>query len=116
MKHTKIFRAVLIVGIALSGLGGIGLMAQQDKDTLKVPGGLAFSEFRRYEGRQAVSISQSETAVAVILGNPVMIDAYRAGVPGNGKPFSDGSKMAKIHWEPKKSEKAPGPTTVPGTL
>jgi len=27
--------------------------------------------------------------VAVILGNPVMIDAYRAGIPGNGKPVPD---------------------------
>jgi hypothetical protein len=45
-----------------------------------------------------------------------MIDAYRAGVPDNGKPFPDGSKMAKIHWDPKQSAKAPGPTTVPGTL
>ncbi|MBZ5644948.1 MAG: cytochrome P460 family protein [Acidobacteriia bacterium] len=116
MKHWKIFRAVLIVGIALSGLVGIGLRAQQDKYSLKVPGGLAFSDFRGYEGWQAVSISHSQTAVAVILANPVMIDAYRTGVPGNGKPFPDGSKMAKIHWEPKKSEKAPGPTTVPGTL
>ena len=61
-------------------------------------------------------MSHSETAVALILANPVMIEAYRAGVPGNGKPFPDGSKMAKIHWEPKKSEKAPGPTTVPGAL
>jgi len=116
MKHGKIFRTILIVGIALCGLVGIGLKAQQDKYTLKVPGGLAFSEFRGYEGWQAVAISHSETAVAVILGNPVVIDAYRAGVPGNGKAFPDGSKLAKIHWEPKKSEKAPGPTTVPGTL
>jgi len=46
-----------------------------------------------------------------------MIDAYRAGVPGNGKPFPDGSKMAKIHWKPEKSAEAPDPTTaVPGTL
>ena len=91
MKHRgKIVRAVLIVGIVLSGLVGIGLRAQQDKYTLKVPGGLAFSEFRGYESWQAVSISQNGNAVALILGNPVMIDAYRAGVPGNGKPFPDG--------------------------
>jgi hypothetical protein len=45
-----------------------------------------------------------------------MIDAYRAGVPGNGKPFPDGSKIAKIHWKPKKSAEAPAPTTVPDTL
>ena len=53
----------------------------------------------------------------VILANPVMIDAYRSGVPDNGKPFPDGSKMAKIHWKPVKSAEAPDPTTrVPGTL
>ena len=103
-------------GDSALGLVGIGLRAQQDKYTLKVPGGLAFSEFRGYESWQAVSLSQSGKAVALILANPVMIDAYRAGVPGNGKPFPDGSKMAKIHYQPKKSEKAPGPPTVPGAL
>ena len=116
MKHRKIIRAVLIVVIALSCLVGIGLWAQQDKYTLKVPGGLAFSDFKGYESWQAVSISHGESAVAVILANPVMIAAYGAGVPGNGKPFPDGSKMAKIHWTPKKSGTAPGPTTVPGAL
>jgi hypothetical protein len=45
-----------------------------------------------------------------------MIDAYQAGVPGNGQPFPDGAKMAKIHWIPKQSETAPAPTTVPGAL
>jgi hypothetical protein len=116
MKRRKIFPVVPIVGIVLFGLVGIGLRAQQDKYTLKVPGGLAFSEFRGYEGWQAVSLSHSGKAVALILANPVMIDAYRAGVPGNGKPFPDGSKMVKIHYDPKMSEKAPAPTTVPGTL
>jgi len=36
------------------------------------------------------------------------------GVPGNGKPFPDGSKMAKIHWTPKKLETFSA-ATVPGT-
>jgi Cytochrome P460 len=52
---------------------------------------------------------------AVILGNPAMIDAYKEGVPGNGKPFPDGAKMAKIHWIPKKQETYPGQPPVPGT-
>jgi hypothetical protein len=47
---------------------------------------------------------------------PVMIDAYRAGIPGNGKPFPDGSKIAKIHWNAKKSAEAPSPTMVPDPL
>ena len=36
-----------------------------------------------------------------------MIDAYRAGISGNGKPFPDGSKIAKIEWKPKKSTESP---------
>jgi hypothetical protein len=104
------------VGFALAVLGGMAF-AQQDKYSVQVPNGLAFSEFRGYEDWRTVSVSHSEVLglIAVILANPVMIDAYRAGVPGNGQPFPNGAKMAKIHWNPKKSETAPGPTTVPGT-
>ena len=81
---------------------------------LKVPGGLAFSEFRGYEGWETVSLSQSGQAIAVILGNPAMIAAYKAGIPGNGKPFPDGAKFAKIHWEARMNETAPGSPTVAG--
>jgi hypothetical protein len=105
----------MIIAASLAVLGGMAL-AQQDKYTLKVPGGLAFSEFRGYEGWQVVATSQNDKLVAVILANPVMIGAYQAGVPGNGKPFPDGSKMAKIHWNAKKSAEAPAPTIVPDTL
>ena len=91
----------LVCSVSLAVLGGMAF-AQQDKYTLKVPGGLAFSEFRGYEGWQVVSTSQNDRLVAVILANPVMIEAYQAGIPGNGKPFPDGAKMAKIHWNPKK--------------
>src|SRR4249919_2850108 len=98
MKKTHT-AAIAFAAVVLTVLGGMAL-AQQDKYTLKVPGGLAFSEFRGYEGWQVVSTSQSDKLVAVILANPVMIDAYLAGIPGNGKPFPDGAKMAKIHWNP----------------
>jgi hypothetical protein len=88
-------------------------ISTQDKDTLKVPNGLAFSEFKGYEAWQVISISQDGNLVA-ILANPVMIKAYLAGVPANGKPFPDGAKMAKIHWNPKKLETFAA-ATVPGT-
>jgi hypothetical protein len=110
--------AISLIGmfaVALAAWCGIA-RAAQDKYTLKVPGGVAFSEFKGYESWQAVSVSHNSAAIAVIVANPVMIDAYQAGVPGNGKPFPDGSKMAKIHWGPKMSETAPDPTTVPGAL
>jgi hypothetical protein len=108
------FRMTMICAVSIAVLGGIALAAQ-DKYTVAVPGGLAFSEFRGYEGWQVVATSQNERLVAVILANPVMIDAYQAGVPGNGKPFPDGSKMAKIHWKPQKNQYFPD-TTVPGDL
>jgi len=105
---------VVIIGLALAVLGGRARSAQ-DKYSVKVPNGLAFSEFRGYESWQVVSISQDGDLVASILANPVMIEAYAAGVPGNGRPFPDGAKMAKIHWKPKKLETFPA-ATVPGTL
>jgi hypothetical protein len=103
------------ISISLAVLGGTAISAQ-DKYTVQVPNGLAFSEFKGYENWEVVSLSQSGELVAVVLANPVMINAYKAGVPGNGKPFPDGSKMAKIHWNAKKSADAPAPTIVPDTL
>jgi hypothetical protein len=45
-----------------------------------------------------------------------MIEAYRAGVPGNGKPFPDGAKIMKILWNPKQHAEAPFAVKVPDTL
>jgi hypothetical protein len=112
MKRKSI-GVIAFVGVFLFVLLTLA-MAAQDKYTLKVPNGLAFSEFRGYEGWQVVSISQDGPHIAAILANPVMIKAYQAGVPGNGKPFPDGARMAKIHWNPKKMEVFPA-ATVPGT-
>ena len=100
--------AVLVAAVSISA---------QDKYAVKVPKGLEFSEFRGYEDWAVIAISGSDGGkIAVIVGNPAMIDAYKAGLPGNGKPFPDGTKMAKIHWNPKKQETYPGQPTVPGTL
>src|ERR1700748_3317100 len=103
---------VVLLAIAVSMV-----MAAQDKYTVSVPGGLAFSEFKGYEDWQSVSVSKTEHAFAIILANPLMIEASRSGIPGNGKPFPDGSKIAKIHYKPVKSVDAPDPTTeVPGAM
>ena len=108
---------VLLAVSVLAVLGGRVVSAQdagQAKYTVRVPNGLAFSEFRGYEGWQTVSVSQGQR-LAVILADPVMIKAYQSGIPGNGMAFPDGSKMAKIHWNPKKLETFPT-ATVPGSL
>ena len=111
MKRKSMLVIVFVAGF-LSLLVALALAAQ-DKYTVKVPNGLAFSEFRGYEAWQLVSISQDGALVAAILANPVMIKAYETGIPGNGKPFPDGAKMAKVHWTPKKMETFPA-ATVPG--
>jgi hypothetical protein len=112
------------IAVALSLVGHRASSAQdnQDKYTLKVPGGLPFSDFKGYEDWQPVSPSLTDAAdvIRLIVANPVMIDAYRQGVPGNGKPFPDGSKIAKVVWKQKKITSPPfsgnTPDTVPGDL
>ncbi len=103
------------LGIALVVLGG-SVSAAQNKYALRVPNGLAFSDFRGYENWRVVAVSQTEELLKVMVANPTMIDAYRAGVPGNGKPFPDGSKIAKIEWKPKKNTEAPFFVRVPDIL
>ena len=122
MKSKRILAVmILVVSLAVSVLAVLGsrVTSAQDtgqaKYTVRVPNGLAFSEFRGYEGWQTVSISQNEHLVAVILADPVMIKAYQSGIPGNGKPFPDGARMAKIHWNPKALETLPT-ATVPASL
>jgi Cytochrome P460 len=104
----------IVVGAAALLVFGAAIAAQ-DKYTLQVPGGLAFSEFKGYESWQVISVSHSENALAATLGNPEMIKALQSGIPGNGKLFADGARMAKIHWNPKKQENFPT-TMVPASL
>jgi hypothetical protein len=114
MKKTT--SAVILISAALLAvLGGIGLAAQ-DKYSVKVPNGLALSEFRGYENWQDVAVSQTETSLKAIVANPVMMDAYRKGIPGNGKKFPEGSRIVKIEWLAKKSAESPYFVMVPDTL
>ena len=109
------FPSILIIVILLAFLGGLALAAQ-DRFTVKVPNGLAFSEFRGYETWQNVAVSQTENGLKVISANDAMIEAYRQGIPGNGKPFPEGSKIVKIEWSSKKNAESPYFVMVPDTL
>ena len=106
---------IMITVVTLAAFGGM-VLAAQDKYTVQVPGGLAFSEFRGYEHWPVVAVSQPEGKLNVIVANTAMIDAYLAGIPDNGQSFPDGSKMAKIAWKPKQSEDAPFAASIPDTL
>jgi cytochrome P460 len=109
------FVSVAVLGLALAVPGDIAISAP-DKYALKVPNGLPFSDFRGYENWQVVAVSQTDALLKVMVANPAMIDAYKAGVPANGKPFPDGSKIAKIEWKAKKSTEAPFDVRIPDTL
>jgi Cytochrome P460 len=109
-------KLVLIASTCLIALAIGTAIPAHDQRTLRVPKGLAFSEFRGFENWAVIAISQNHGKFAAIVGNPVIIAAYRSGIPGNGKPFPNGSKMAKIHWIPRTRQRQPGEPVVPGTL
>jgi hypothetical protein len=107
---------MVFIAVVVAGVSERATSAQQDKYTLQVPNGLKFSDFRGYEDWQVVAVSQTDNLLKVMVANPTMIEAYRAGVPGNGKPFPDGSKIAKIEWKPKKSTESPFAVRIPESL
>ena len=84
-----------------------------DKYSLTSPGGIAFSDFRGYEDWADVSSARTDEVLKVIVANPKMIASYKAGVPGNGQAFPDGSRIVKLQWKQKKSTEAPFAVEVP---
>jgi hypothetical protein len=85
----------------------------QEKYSLISPGGIAFSDFRGYEDWAAVSSARQDEILKVIVANPKMIAAYKAGVPVNGQTFPEGSKIVKLQWKQKKSTEAQFAVDVP---
>ena len=103
---------IVVATALLTVVGGTAVHAQ-DKYSLKSPDGIAFSDFRGYEDWAVVSSARTDEVLKVIVANPTMIKAYKAGVPGNGKTFPDGSRIVKVQWKPKKSTDAPFVVDVP---
>src|ERR1700754_2531103 len=92
MKNLKL--TIAAATAVLAALAGAAICAQ-DKYTLKTPDGVAFSDFRGYEDWAVVSSARTDEVLKVIVANPAMIAAYKAGIPGNGQPFPDGAMIAK---------------------
>ncbi len=117
LSPSRGFRVVSAAPLAMAlAVLGASAFSAQDKYTLRLPDGLAFSDFRGYENWQVVAVSQTDDLLKVMVANPIMMGAYRSGVPGNGQSFPDGSKIAKIEWKPKKNTEAPFSVRVPDTL
>jgi hypothetical protein len=110
------FAIVTIAVAVIAVLGATVVYAldhTQDKYSLKTTSGIAFSDFRGYEDWAVVSSARTDAVLKVIVGNQTMINAYKAGVPGDGQPFPDGSQIVKLQWKPKKSTEAPFVVDVP---
>jgi hypothetical protein len=110
----------MLIGVCLTGILAVlsvgGKKIAQDRGAISVPGGLGFADFQGYESWEVISVSLKNGALAAIVGNPIAIEAYKSGIPENGKPFPDGAKMAKFHWIPKTNLREPSQPLVPNTL
>jgi len=111
-RNTVIVAATVAVLAVVSGVA----ISAQDRFTVTLPDGVPFSDFKGYGDWQLISSSQTDDRLKVILGNPTIIAAFKSGIPGNGRPFPEGSKIAKLQWKPKKSTEAPFVVNVPDTL
>jgi hypothetical protein len=113
--NSKNIAAVVILAVSCS-VPAYTANAAQDRFTLKAPNGVSFSDIKGYENWQDVAVSRTPTGIKVILGNPIMIKAYREGIPGNGKPFPEGAKIVKIAWAKKVNPVSPYAVEVPDTV
>ena len=110
-----LFPVIAGAAIVVLGLSEIAVAAE-DRYTLKIPDGLPFADIKGYETWQIVAPSQVEGGLKVILANPAMIAAYRAGAPGGHKAFPEGSKIVKIEWSQKKMANSPYFAMTPDKL
>lgn len=115
MKRNSFVRIGVFASLCVC-LVATWVSAGQDRFALKSPNGIAFSEFRGYDTWEAVAPSQTNDGIKVILANPVMIEAYKMGIPKNGEGFPEGSAVAKIEWSKKANPESPYPVNVPGAV
>ena len=105
--------AIGVTAVAVLAVLVVTAVNAQDKYSLKSPSGIAFSDFRGYEDWAVVSSARQDEILKVIVANPTMIKAFKAGVPGNGQPFPEGSMIVKLQWKQKKSTEAQFAVDVP---
>jgi hypothetical protein len=82
MKGQQIMASLIVAASVCVSV----VLTAQDRFTLKVPNGIAFSEFKGYEAWQVIAPSQPDNeggcgsspapgCIKAVLGNPVMIKA-----------------------------------------
>jgi len=84
MERKIIFKTATVAAALVAVMSAT--VYAQEKYALISPGGIAFSDFKGYEDWAVVSSARTDEVLKVIVANPTMIKAYKAGVPGNGQP------------------------------
>src|SRR5258706_9995128 len=113
MNRKNILKIATVTAVLAALSAAVHAQDKFDKYSLKSPSGIAFADFRGYEAWAVVSSARTDVELKVIVANPTMIKAYKAGVPGNGQPFPDGSKAVKLQRKQEKSTEAPFVVEVP---
>src|SRR3979409_942777 len=98
MNYKNILKVATATAVLAALSAAVYAQDKFDKYSLKSPSGIAFSDFGGYEDWVVVSSARTDKELKVLVPHPAMIKAYRAGVPGNGQPFPEGSKIAKLQW------------------
>ena len=108
MKRIRVSLMSGIFGIVML-TAGAGLLSAEEKYDIKAPNGLSFNDIRGYETWQVVAPSYrlDKKEVRYILGNSVIVDAYKKGVPKNSTTFPDGAILVKIAYSEVKNPAFP---------
>src|SRR4051794_433499 len=109
-------RAIGTAALSAAAIGAAANPSAQEISALEVPDGLSISEFKGYQDWRAVAVSQTEGAVKLISANPAMIAAYKAGAPGGGMRFPEGSRIVKIEGPAPPPPASPSPVQARGAL
>ncbi|MBI5100955.1 MAG: cytochrome P460 family protein [Nitrospirae bacterium] len=98
-------------------IAGAGILSADQKYDIKAPNGLSFNDIKGYEAWQVVAPSYrtDKNEVRYILGNPVIIEAYKKGVPKTSPAFPNGSILVKVAYSEMKEPTFP-PALVPDKL
>ena len=91
----------------VSAVSGARAISAQDKYTVRLPNGLAFSEFRGFEDWPTVAVSQAGDLIEVIVRQSPDGQGLLGRRSRQWQDLPGRSKMAKIHWKSKRARRHP---------
>lgn len=108
MKRKGLFFVVYMLASAILLYGASHVLAE-GKYAVKALNGLSFQDIRGYETWQVIAPSYrpDKKEVRYILGNAVIVEAYKKGAGMGGMAFPDGSMLVKVAYSETKNPAFP---------